>query len=111
MSDDYKRTRKARDNSLFMAFANVAGKSFQAALNQILFDKTRTAAINHNNIYYSLNDNPYSILTLTAIDRSRLLIDMDNYNQVIEKTNEEVKKEAVKAVEEALKDVSKKLNT
>lgn len=62
------------------------------------------------NLYFSVGDNPYAKMQIAKLDERRILLDLAEYNEMIEATHKAVKKEAYKALEEAAAEFVKEFN-
>lgn len=100
--------QKSHDR-MIRTITRMAGKSLAAALRDT-FIKQEVMDNHLYNICYSVGDNPYTRMTIAHLDRRRLLLDMAQYDQVINATHEEVKKEVKKAAEEAIEEMISEFN-
>lgn len=72
---------------------------------------TRRMLDNHlYNMYFSMGDNPYAKMQIAKLDSRRILLDLEEYNSMIEATHKAVKDEANKALNEAVDDFLKEFN-
>lgn len=62
------------------------------------------------NFYFSMGDNPFAEMQIAKLDNHRLLIDLNEYNEMIKATHTAVKDEAYKAIDEAVSDFIKDFN-
>ena len=88
---------------------HMAGRSLDQALKDTFFRK-RFMLNNQYKFYLSLNDSPVADFMIAQLDREKALLDMQEYQHILDQTQDAVKKEATKAIEEAIDDLTKDFN-
>lgn len=96
--------RQQLDN--YKTYKMLEGRSLREATKDKAF-------VNHimdkhqRSIIYSMGDSPYAEIALAELDRRRMILDMQQYDKLIERTNAAVKEQAKKAIEKAIDEVIK----
>lgn len=97
------KEKQKRQQDLFIQMTKILESSLNKAVKDALFNEM--AFIKHAySLCYAVEDNPYVQLQLAQLDNRLLLLDLEQYKQVIKATNEAVYKEAKKAAREAAED-------
>ena len=113
MSDKKQReAQRAYDkqHDLFMdTLIHMAGRSLEEALKDTFFRK-RFMINNQYKSYLSMGDNPIAEFKIAQLDHERARLDMQEYQHFLNQTHDAVKKEATKAIEEAIDDLTKDFN-
>jgi hypothetical protein len=101
MSENKKR--KKQHSRFIDTMSRIAGRSLQKAVKDTFF---RKRLMNDHQYKYavSIEDNPIAEFMITKLERERALIDMQEYQAMIDGVHEAVKQEAIKATEEGLRD-------
>lgn len=109
MSDKAHRNLQKQHDNMMNSIIRMGGRSLEQALKDTFF---RRRLINDNmyKYYVSMEDNPIADFMIAKLDRERALIDLEEYQAMIAKTHEVVKKEAMAAAEEGVNEVIKELN-
>ena len=109
---DHSRSLQ-RQHDLFMdTIVRMAGRSLEQALKDTFFRK-RFMINNQLKYYVSMEDNPIAEMMIQRLENEKAMLDIEEYQTMLNKTHEAVKKEAMKAteegVEEALRELQKSL--
>lgn len=105
--NDYSIIQKQHD-IMRDTYSRLNGRSFSEALKDPIF-RDRYMNNRQRSFYISMNDNPIAEMKLTQLDRERALIDLREYEALMNKTHEAVKKEAIMATEEGVEEALKEL--
>ena len=110
MSKDKNRRAEQtmqKQHDLFMdTLIHLAGRSLEQALKDTFFRK-RLMLNNQYRIYVSMDNNPIADMMIAKLDHEKAMLDIEEYQYMLQKTHEAVKNEAKAAVEEAIDELTK----
>lgn len=108
MDDNHYNIIQKQHDIMLDTYSRLNGRSFSEAIKDTLF-RDRYINNRQRSFYLSLNDNPIAEMKLAELDRERALIDLREYEALMNKTHEAVKREAIKATEEGVEEALKEL--
>ncbi len=110
MSNGKKRSAEdtmRKQHDLFMdTLIHMAGRSLEQALKDTFFRK-RLMLNNQYRFYVSMDNNPIADMMIAKLDHEKAMLDIEEYQYMLQKTHEAVKNEAKAAVEEAIDELTK----
>ena len=89
-----------------MTLIHMAGRSLEQALKDTFFRK-RLMLNNQYKFYISMDNNPIADMMIAKLDQEKAMLDIEEYQHMLQKTHEAVKNEAKAAVEEAIDELTK----
>ena len=103
--NEYRIIQKQHD-IMWDTYSRLHGRSLSEALKDTIF-RDRFMNNKQRSFYISLEDNPIAEMKLAELDRERAIIDLREYEALMNKTTEAVKKQTKAAVEEAIEELIK----
>ena len=114
MSKDKNRRAEQtmqKQHDLFMdTLIHMAGRSLEQALKDTFFRK-RLMLNNQYRFYVSMDNNPIADMMIAKLDHEKAMLDIEEYQYMLQKTHEAVKNEAKAAVEEAIDELTKEFKS
>jgi len=96
-----------KQHDIFMdTLIHMAGRSLEQALKDTFFRK-RFMINNQYKYYVTMDNNPIAEMMIAKLDREKAMLDIQEYQHMLQQTHEAVKKEAKAAVEEAIDELTK----
>lgn len=104
-----KKHKDQKQHDLFMdTIVRIAGRSLEQALKDTFFRK-RFMINNQLKYYVSMEDNPIAEMMIQRLENEKAMLEVEEYQTMLNKTHKAVKKEAMKAAEEGVEEVLKEL--